>query len=199
MKLVSDSTKVIYLAIMIIFIIIVGLFWLDYIGLINIGKIYHQYIAKEAPSVVDAADDEPSLIEREEFEKEKDKLLQRIEDLDKREAKIVEAEKVIAKEKEKIEQLQKGLDQEKKALEIEKKKYSGYKKNVIDLAKKIENIPPQDAVDIMVQWEETLIIDVLRQIDQNAAKEGRMSISTYLLSLMPKEKASRVMYLMTQL
>ncbi|MCX8123891.1 MAG: hypothetical protein N3F66_06970 [Spirochaetes bacterium] len=199
MKLVSDSTKVIYLSMMIIFIIIVGLFWLDYIGLINIGKIYHHYISKEAPSVVDATDDEPSLIEREEFEKEKDKLLQRIEDLDKREAKIVEAEKIIAKEKEKLEQLQKGLDQEKKALELEKKKYSGYKKNVMDLAKKIESIPPQDAVDIMVQWEETLIIDVLRQIDQNAAKEGRMSISTYLLSLMPKDKASRVMYLMTQL
>ncbi len=199
MKLVSDTTKVIYITIMILFIIIVGLFWLDYIGLINIGKFYNKYIVKEAPSVVDAADDEPSLIEREEFEKEKDKLLQRIEDLDKREAKIVEAEKIIAKEKEKLEQLQKGLDQEKKAFELEKKKYSGYKKNVLDLTKKIESIPPQDAVDIMVQWEETLIIDVLRQIDQNAAREGRMSISTYLLSLMPKEKASRVMYLMTQL
>jgi len=199
MKLVSDSTKVVYLILMIVFIIIVGLFWMDYIGLINLGKIYHHYIVTEAPSVVDAADDEPSLIEREEFEKEKDKLLQRIEELDKREAKITEAEKVISKEKEKLEQLQKGLDQEKKALELEKKKYSGYKKNVMDLAKKIESIPPQDAVDIMVQWEETLIIDVLRKIDQNAAREGRMSVSTYLLSLMPKEKASRVMYLMTQL
>jgi len=199
MKLVSDSTKVVYLILMIVFIIIVGLFWMDYIGLINLGKIYHHYIVTEAPSVVDAADDEPSLIEREEFEKEKDKLLQRIEELDKREAKITEAEKVISKEKEKLEQLKKGLDQEKKALELEKKKYSGYKKNVMDLAKKIESIPPQDAVDIMVQWEETLIIDVLRQIDQNAAREGRMSVSTYLLSLMPKEKASRVMYLMTQL
>jgi len=199
MKLVSDSTKVVYLILMIVFIVIVGLFWMDYIGLINLGKIYHHYIVTEAPSVVDAADDEPSLIEREEFEKEKDKLLQRIEELDKREAKITEAEKVISKEKEKLEQLQKGLDQEKKALELEKKKYSGYKKNVMDLAKKIESIPPQDAVDIMVQWEETLIIDVLRQIDQNAAREGRMSVSTYLLSLMPKEKASRVMYLMTQL
>jgi len=199
MKLVSDSTKVVYLILMIVFIVIVGLFWMDYIGLINLGKIYHHYIVTEAPSVVDAADDEPSLIEREEFEKEKDKLLQRIEELDKREAKITEAEKVISKEKEKLEQLKKGLDQEKKALELEKKKYSGYKKNVMDLAKKIESIPPQDAVDIMVQWEETLIIDVLRQIDQNAAREGRMSVSTYLLSLMPKEKASRVMYLMTQL
>ena len=97
MKLVSDSTKVVYLILMIVFIIIVGLFWMDYIGLINLGKIYHHYIVTEAPSVVDAADDEPSLIEREEFEKEKDKLLQRIEELDKREAKITEAEKVISK------------------------------------------------------------------------------------------------------
>ena len=67
MKLVSDSTKVVYLILMIVFIIIVGLFWMDYIGLINLGKIYHHYIVTEAPSVVDAADDEPSLIEREEL------------------------------------------------------------------------------------------------------------------------------------
>lgn len=199
MKFATDKTKIIYIVIMILFIITIGLFWLDYIGLINIGKVYHQYIVKEAPSVVDAVDDEPSLIEREEFEKEKDQLLQRIEELDKREAKIVEAEKAVAKEKERIAQMLKGLEQEKKAFDLEKKKHSGYTKNVIDLARKIENIPPQEAVDIMVQWEETLIIDVLRQIDQNAQRAGTMSISTYLLTLMPREKAGRVMYLMTQL
>lgn len=199
MRSISDTTKMIYLIILIVFIVVVGVFWLDYIGLINIGKTVNQYYTSEAPSVVDAEDDEPSLVEREEFEKEKDKLLERIEDLDKREAKIVEAEKEIEEESMKLKEIRRGLELEKKNLQMEKKRYSGYKKNVEDLAGKIQSMPPEEAVAIMVQWEDPLIIDVLRQIDQEAAEAGTTSISSYLISLMPKDKASRIMYLMTQL
>ena len=80
-----------------------------------------------------------------------------------------------------------------------KKKYSGYKKNVKQLATKIKNMPPEDSVKIIVNWEEPLIIDVLRQMDQDAEDAGQVSITSYLITLMPKKKASRIMYLMTQL
>jgi len=199
MKSISDTTKMIYLIILIVFIVVVGVFWLDYIGMINIGKTVSRYYTSEAPSVVDAMDDEPSLIEREEFEKEKNRLQERIEELDTREAKIVEAEKEIQEEQLKLKEIKQGLKLEKKNIEMEKKRYSGYKKNVQDLAGKIQSMPPDEAVSIMVQWEDPLIIDVLRQIDQDAAEAGTSSISSYLISLMPREKAGRIMYLMTQL
>ncbi len=199
MKSITDTTKMIYLIILILFIVVVGVFWLDYIGMINIGKTVSRYYKQEAPSVVDATDDEPSLIEREEFEKEKNRLLERIESLDTREAKIVEAEKEIQEERLKLKEIKQGLELEKKNIEMEKKRHSGYKKNVQDLAGKIQSMPPDEAVSIMVQWEDPLIIDVLRQIDQNAAEAGTNSISSYLISLMPREKAGRIMYLMTQL
>jgi flagellar protein FlbB len=70
---------------------------------------------------------------------------------------------------------------------------------VVTLAQKIESMRPEEAVEIMIKWEEPLIIDVLRQIDANAEEAGRTSITSYLISLMPREKASRIMYLMTQL
>ena len=68
-----------------------------------------------------------------------------------------------------------------------------------ELSKKIFNMPPAEAVKIMANWEDNLVIDVLRQLDSDAAETGRQSISSYLLTLLPKEKASRIMYLMTQL
>ena len=64
---------------------------------------------------------------------------------------------------------------------------------------KEKKMPPNDSVKIMVNWEEPLIIDVLRQMDADAEAAGRVSITSYLITLMPKEKASRIMYLMTQL
>ncbi len=199
MKKVSDRAKLLYLGVLILFLVAAGMFWLDYIGLIDIEKMLYKVYKREAVMVTAAKDDEPSLVAKEEFEKEKDKLKERVEDLDKREALISESEKKLEKEREKIDDMRKGIDLEKKRLEDEKKKFSGYQRNVKDLAQKITSIRPEEAVEIMVKWEEPLIVDVLRQIDSDAQEAGKMSISSYLISLMPRDKASRIMYLMTQL
>ena len=66
---------------------------------------------------MNASDDEPSLIEKEEFEKEKEKLLERIEALDKKEALLAEKEKLLESDKEKIDQIRNGLQLEQKKLE----------------------------------------------------------------------------------
>jgi flagellar protein FlbB len=198
MRNISERSKIIYLLLLLVFIAGIFFFWLDYIGFVDVGRFFG-LTKKEAPSVLDAKDDEPTLVEKEEFDKEKNRLSERVEDLDKREAKIVEAEKQIEAEKEKLEEMKKGLELEKKKHENEKNRYAGYMKNVLVLSKKIENIPPKEAVAIMVNWEDSLLIDVLRQIDANAEEAGKMSITSFLIQQMPREKASRIMYLMTQM
>lgn len=201
MRNISDRSKILYLVMLILFIIAFGLFWMDYIGLLDISSYVNRFRG-ESVLVTEAKDDEPSLMEREEFEKEKLKFSERIEDLDKREALIAEKEKEIDALKEKMEESRKGLDLEKKKLEQEKTRYSGYKKNVRVLAVKTISMPPENAVDIMLNWEDPLIIDVLRQIDADAQEAGRLSVSSYLLQKMSEkkaERASRIMYLMTQI
>jgi len=196
---VSEKSKVFYLFILILFLVSAGFFWLDYIGLISIDSYYSKYFDKKAESVLYSGDDEPSLIKKEEFEKEKTKFQERVEELDKRELKISEQEKFVQSETEKLKEIKDGIELEKKKLENEKEKYKGYQKNIVDLASKIQSMPPKQAVDIMVNWEDPLIIAVLRQMDENAAAAGTQTITSYLISLMPKEKASHIMYLMTQL
>ena len=196
---VSNRSKILFLIILIIFLCGISLFWFDSIGLFNFGSQFRHMVQNEELSL-DASGDEPSLIEKEEFGKEKDKLFERIEELGKREALLAEREKEIIDEKEKLEQIRKGLELERKKFEDDQKKDSGYRKNVIDLANKMSNMPPLESVKIIANWEETLIIDVLRQMDASSEAEGRASITSYLLTLSPlKEKASRIMYLMTQL
>ena len=195
---ISDRSRIIYLVILILFILSFGLFWLDYIGMVDMGP-YFSFIRSKPESVLTAPGDEPSLVEREEFEKQKERLQERIEDLDKREALITEKEKSLSGEDEKLRDMKQGLDIEKKKLLSEKNRYAGYTKNIKDLASKITSMPPEESVKIMEKWEDTLVIDVLRQIDEDARERGKMSMSSYLITLLPKDKASRVMYLMTQL
>lgn len=201
MNTISNRSKILYLILLIIFIIGFGLFWMDYIGLLDMSSYFNKFRG-EPPLVTEARDDEPSLVEREEFEKEKQKLSERIEDLDKREALIAEKEKELDAQKEKIEETRKGLELDKKKFGQEKARYSGYKQNVKVLANKMVNMPPENSVDIMLNWEDPLIIDVLRQIDADAQDAGRVSITPYLIQIMSQkkaERASRIMYLMTQI
>jgi hypothetical protein len=201
MQNLSNRSKVIYLLLLILFICGFGLFWMDYIGLLDMSSYFNRFRGEPA-LVTEARDDEPSLVEREEFEKEKQKLSERIEDLDKREALIAEKEKEFESQKEKMEEVRKGLDLEKKKFDQEKNRYSGYKQNVKVLANKMVNMPPASSVDIMLNWEDPLIIDVLRQIDADAQDAGRASITPYLIQIMSQKKAdraSRIMYLMTQI
>lgn len=195
----TKKSKVVYLVLFIIFLIGLGFFWLDYIGLIKLDRMFTNMFHRESPSVLYATDDEPSLIEKEEFQKEKDQLMERVEELDRREAKITEQEKSLEVERDKMDELKVSLDKDRKRFEAEKNRYSGYQKNVKDAAGKIESMPPKDSVAIMIGWEDSFIIDVLRQMDSNASNAGKKSITSYLLSLMPKDRASRIMYLMTQI
>ncbi|HPS58994.1 MAG TPA: flagellar protein FlbB [Spirochaetota bacterium] len=199
MRGVSDRSKIVFLMLLIVFLGGIGAFWLDYIGIVKLSGLLDPFRSEPELSM-NASDDEPSLIEKEEFGKEKEKLLERIEELDKREALIAEKEKSIDSEKEKLEQVKSGLQLEQKKLESERNKDSGYRKNVMVLANKIANMPPEQSVLIMVNWDEPLIIDVLRQMDADSEAAGKMSITAYLLTKFPnKEHASRIMYLMTQL
>jgi hypothetical protein len=196
---VSNKSKIIFLVILIVFLCGISFVWLDSIGLFNFGSKVRSMVQNDELSL-NASGDEPSLIEKEEFEKEKVKLIERIEELDKREALLTEREKELNDEMDKLAQMKKGQELARKEFEAEVKKHSDYRKNVVVLANKMANIPPQESVKIIANWEETLIIDVLRQMDANSEAEGRMSITPYLLTLSPlKEKASRIMSLMTQL
>ncbi len=201
MRNISNRAKIFYLILLIMFISGFGVLWMDYIGLMDLST-YAESLRGEPALVTQADDDEPSLMEREEFDKEKQKLLERVEDLDKRDALITEREKEIEAQKEKFEETRRGLDLEKKKFTLEKGQYSGYRKNVKILADKIVNMPPKSSVDIMLNWEDPLIIDVLRQIDNDAQEAGKASITPYLMKIMSdtqSDRASRIMYLMTQL
>ena len=196
---VSNRSKITFLVILIVFLCGISIAWLDSIGFFNFGSKFRSIVQSDELSLY-ASGDELSLIEKEEFGKEKSKLFERIEELNKRETLLAEREKELNDEKDKLEQIKKGLELERKKFEDEVKKEAGYRKNVIVLANKMSNMPPQESVRIIANWEETLIIDVLRQMDATSEAEGRMSITPYLLTLSPlKEKASRIMYLMTQL
>ena len=53
-------------------------------------------------------------------------------------------------------------------------------------------MPPEKAVEMMVNWRDFDIIDVLRQMDRNAAATGTPSITPFLLTLFTPERRAEI-------
>ena len=51
-------------------------------------------------------------------------------------------------------------------------------------------MPPASARDMLINWPDYDIIDVLEQMDKDAEEDGRQTITTYLLTLFPAERRS---------
>ncbi len=180
-----------YLVILILFLITAGFLWLDFIGLVNLNKYREQYLPGTKSLSIQSKDDEPSLLQWEELKKTKEKLDELSESLAAKQIKLNERERQIKKLEEQLAQRRKGLDLEAKKLQQEKKQYASYKKNIEDLAQKIGNMPPDGAIKIMANWDDILVIDVLRRMDSLAADEGRQSITSYLLFLIQQQNPER--------
>lgn len=64
--------------------------------------------------------------------------------------------------------------------------------DINQIARNLNGMRPQAAVDILVAMDDYTIIDVLREVEEIAAKEGTSSMGSYWLSLMPSERASEI-------
>lgn len=197
----STKFRIFYLMIVIIFLVLAGFLWLDYIGMIDLRKYKEDYFPSKPNLSIEAKDDEPSLLKWEELKKVQDKIEEEKEKLAILKIKIEEKEKKVENMEEKILEREKGLALQVAKFRDEKKKYESYKKNIADLAGKIGNMPPEGAVKIMSSWDDILVIDVLRRMDALAEERGQPSITSYLLFLIQQanpERAGNIMRKMAQ-
>ena len=82
---------------------------------------------------------------------------------------------------------------EKDAFADSKKEYQNRKKNINDMARRLEAMPPQDSVEIITNWSNSDVLPVFLQMERNAQLEGADSIVPYLLTLLPRERSALLM------
>ncbi|MCX7632925.1 MAG: flagellar protein FlbB [Turneriella sp.] len=168
-----------------------GIFYaLDATGIVRASDIL-PFLAPKNPLRVEDKD-YPTEVEKAEFRKWEQKLLEREEQLARREAELKNRETG-------TEDLKRELEEQRRALRAEKEKFlqaqrewEDRQKKIRDLAEKVRNMPPQKAQEMMQNWRDFDIIDVLRQIDKDAEAEGTPSIVPYLLTLFSPERRAEI-------
>ena len=186
----SNRKRAVYLVFVIAVLIGILSYVLDRVGIIKVGDYIPQLAGENKPIENDQA--YPTEVDKLDNLKLEQKLLEEEEKLAQKEQTLTEAEAKLKQGEQNLEEQKKSLLAEKEKLHRKITEWNDRKKNVKDLANKVENMQPEKAKEMMDGWNDFDIIDVLRQIDANALEEGKVSISSYLLTLFDKKRRSEL-------
>ena len=80
-------------------------------------------------------------------------------------------------------------DKQVKAIEEQERK----RKTIRHMAQRIYSMPPQEAIEILLNWENEEVSRIFIALEESSLEEGNQNIVPYLLSLLPKKRAANIM------
>ncbi len=190
--------KSVLLIILIIILVLFGLLWFDYLGIIHAKKTFAPIFRMIglAPQTSVTASSVKGLIEadldNDRFAKRLEALDVRAEELSKREDEVLDRENANAQVAQELEDKEKTLQEREKTFNNLVKKYDDRSVNIEQIVANLNGMPPESAVGILVEMDDQDVIDVLRRADEIAAASGESSTVAYWLSLMPSERAAEI-------
>ena len=190
--------KTIVLLILVIILILGGLLWFDYLGVIQAKKLFapfYRLIGKEPQTSVAVTTNAEILqadLDNERLEKRLEELSLRSEELDKREQDIAALEAENTQIAQELEERRISQEEREKTFNNIQKMYDDRSVNIRKNAENLNGMAPANAVAILNEMDDQDIIDTLRMVDQIAAEEGKASMVSYWLSLMPAERVAEL-------
>ena len=187
--------KSIALLFLILAIILGGLLWFDYLGIIKTKSIFapvYKFYGLQPQTSVSATSSKPlqANLEDDRLAKRLEALEIRSQELDKRESDIARSEnanEAIARE---LEDRQKSQEEREKTFNNEVKKYDDRSTNIEQISTYLQNMPPKTAVEQLLGMDDQDIIDIFRKTDAQALASNTASMTSVWLMNMPSERAA---------
>lgn len=187
--------KSIALLFLIIIIVLGGLLWFDYLGVINAKSFFapvYKLLGRQSQTSVTATQTKPieADLDDDRFAKRLEALEIRKQELDKRESDISrteDANEAIARE---LEDRQKSQEEREKTFNNEVKKYDDRNTNIEQISTYLQSMPPRTAVEQLLGMDDQDIIDIFRKTDDLAEASRTTSMTSVWLMYMPAERAA---------
>ena len=199
----ANIGKTIALFFLVLILILGGMLWFDYLGVINAKKVFapvYRLFGLQVQTSVTNGESDAALA----ADLDEDRLAKRLEALDiyaeelnKREQDIAAKEAENTQIAQKLEEMRVALEEREKTFNNEVKKYDDRNVNIEQNAKNLASMRPADAVEILNAMEDQDVIDTLRKVEQLAQAAGKTSQVSNWLSLMPPERVATLQRKMT--
>ncbi len=185
--------RIVVMLIMILALAIGGLFWFDYLGIMDAKAFFAPALRlaglrTRTGNALPA--DSPTLLDDERFAKQLEAVEAMRQELAEREKIAAERQSAIEAMAQEIEDRAKTLDERENSFKQMAERYENRRANVEQNARYLSGMPPADAVKILVASDDQTVIDVLRAVEEIAAQTGEASVVAYWLSLLPADRSA---------
>lgn len=187
--------KSILLLLLIVVLLIGGVFWFDFLGIIDRGEaldFFTKRVGIEEPVKIEDEDSNIYLLDAVRLVKEREAIERKEITLESREEGIILKE---AENKQVLEELK-----EKEAAIVDKEKsltealtrYDDEQKNLETTVRYLADLPPQTVVSILDNYPVLKVVDTLRKEDEISATDSRISNSSTWILFMDAKRAAEV-------
>ncbi len=195
--------KSIVLLFLIVILILGGLLWFDFLGAIHIKSVFapvYKMIGLKPQTSVSATASKPLVadIDEDRLARQREALDIYLEELEKRDQDSAELSRKNEQIAAELAEREKSLEEREKTFNNIQKQYDNKEVNINQIAANLEGMPPKNAVAILIEMDDQMVIDVLRKVDERAAAAGTSSMVSYWLSLMPSANAATIQRKMAQ-
>ena len=190
----SAKVRIVYLTLAILFTGGVFVYLLDTWGVIRLEEKL-PFLASDPPKAP-LSEDSQTLLDREALEKQEERLKEKELELQEMEQNLKDRQEALQQEQQKLEEARNGLKEARKQLKEETEATRTRKQKIEQMAERLGAMPPDDAVAIVRGWSNVDVVDVFVQMERNAEEAGEQSIVPFLITKLPRERASLITTLM---
>ncbi|MBR5581532.1 MAG: flagellar protein FlbB [Treponema sp.] len=193
----NNIGKTIILLFLIIILLLAGLVWFDYLSVIQVKSVFapiYRLFGLQTQTSTSATGTAPleADLDNDRFQKRLESLTLKEEELNQREIQLSQAEALNQQTAQELENRRVAQEEREVAFNSTVTQYDGRQLNIVTNVQNLNNMPPQNAVDILVAMDDQDIIDILRMADQIAAEAGSVSLASTWLMMMPADRAAQV-------
>ena len=185
--------RVIVLILLIIILIFAGLWWFDYLGLIRARNTFeplYSLLGIKNDTALSSQALATADIDEDRYLRRMEALELKAAELDKREAGLKAQEEEILQRLQALDEREAAFEEKEKTFNETVNRYDNERVNLRQNAQYLTGMPPQNAVDILLNMDDQDVIDTLRMVEEIAQEEGSTSIVSYWMSLMPSDRAA---------
>ena len=187
--------RVFVLLILIIVLVLGGLLWFDYLGLMHTRGIFspiYSLFGKQTPRGVATSSTELADLENDRYAKRVKALEIKAEELDKFKSELELEKKENLKIAEELNDRKTSIEEKEKSFQQIMEETDDRNRNINQIATYMNGMRPESAVANLLAMDDQDIIDILRAAEAISTKEGKTSLVSYWFSLMPAARAAEI-------
>jgi len=191
---VGAGPRIFGLTLLVLVLAVGGALWFDFLGLVEVTDFFAPVLRwfRLQPREETVEVEDPVLLADSRLAKREEALQISLDELAQRQSTLDARELELAETADQLREMESALADRENSVNQRLRQVENERAALVRLSTYLTNMPPRDAVEILVNYGDQTLLDVLLVTDELADDAGQQSLVPYWLSLMPADRAATI-------